>query len=537
MFVHHSKFRFQGNGRYVRLKDLNVLNINDLHVFRTSPKTVIAVLGEISYNGDSSRKMLFLPWGKIMGKFVGRERELGLLKGLLHKKSASLVVIRGRRRIGKSRLAEEFASSFSKTYILSGIPPEPGVTAISQRAEFLRQLQEYKLPIYHSDDWGNLFDDLAKECQKGRILIVLDEITWMGSLDPTFLPKLKTAWDRHFKKNPHLVMVLSGSNSAWISKNILSSTGFFGRVSTRLLLGELSLSECSAFWDGVAGKISPYEKFKILSVTGGIPRYLEEIRHDLSAEANLQRLCFDAEGLLFQEFDQIFHDLFQKKGPFYKEIIETMMTSPLTAAEIADKLSRSRGGDLSKALQELKEAGFIARDYSWSFASAKRLETSRYRIRDNYLRFYLKYILPHKEQVESGALQTLPTGWLSLLGLQFENLVINNGPALWKQLGIAPEDVVMAGTYLQTARARRQGCQIDYLIQTKFGNLFVCEVKFKQGLVGTEVIEEVQEKLDRLELPRGFSCRPVFVHINGVTEELADRGFFAKIIDFSELLR
>jgi hypothetical protein len=174
---------------------------------------------------------------------------------------------------------------------LSGLPPEDGVTDQSQRTEFLRQLQEYHLPIYRSDDWGNLFYDLSKICQKGRILLVLDEISWMGSKDPTFLPKLKTAWDRYFKQNPEFVLILSGSNSYWIAKNILSSTGFFGRISLTLLLEELPISECSAFW-GNRKKISAYEKFKVLSVTGGVPRYLEEIRSDLSGEANILRLSF-----------------------------------------------------------------------------------------------------------------------------------------------------------------------------------------------------------------------------------------------------
>lgn len=58
----------------------------------------------------------------------------------------------------------------------------------------------YKVPIHRDNDWGNLFYDLAQECKKGQALVVLDEITWMGSLDPSFLPKLKTAWDRYFKK-------------------------------------------------------------------------------------------------------------------------------------------------------------------------------------------------------------------------------------------------------------------------------------------------------------------------------------------------
>lgn len=476
-------------------------------------------------------------WGEeVMTKFIGRKKELESLKGLLQKKSSSLVVIRGRRRIGKSRLAQEYATSFSKAYILSGIPPEPGVTAHEQRAEFLRQLQEYRLPIYRSDDWGNLFFDLAQECKKGRILVVLDEITWMGSQDSTFLPKLKTAWDRYFKQNPQFVMILSGSNSAWISKNILSSTGFFGRVSLRLLLEELSLPECNMFWEDRSGTISAYEKLKILSVTGGIPRYLEELRPDLSAEANLQRLCFDSEGLLFREFDQIFHDLFQKHGPFYKQIVENLISSPLSTAELAVKLERSRGGDLSNALKELMESGFLARDYPWSIVTGKRLESSRYRIKDNYLRFYLKYILPHKEQIESTQMQRLPYGWLSIMGVQIENLVVNNGFLICKILGISPEDLVIANPFFQSAGTRKRGCQIDYLIQTRFRYLYACEVKFRQGTIGMEVIEEVEEKLLRLKLPRGFSCRPVLIHVNGVTEDLIDSGYFARIIDLSELL-
>ena len=272
-------------------------------------------------------------------------------------------------------------------------------------------------------------------------------------------------------------------------------------------------------------------------MTGGIPRYLEELRPDLSAEANLQRLCFDSEGLLFREFDQIFHDLFQKQGHFYKQIIENLINSSLSTTELAVKLGRSRGGDLSNALGELMESGFLARDYTWSFATGKRLESSRYRVRDNYLRFYLKYILPHKEQIESTQLQRLPQGWLSIMGVQVENLVVNNGSLVCRILGVSPEDLLIANPYFQTAGTRRRGCQIDYLIQTRFRYLYACEVKFRQGVVGTEVIEEVEEKLHRLQLPRGFSCRPVLIHVNGVSEDVVDSGYFARIIDLSELLK
>ena len=212
-----------------------------------------------------------------MTKFLGRETELKALMELRQKTSASLVVFRGRRRIGKSRLAEEFAKQFSKHYIFSGLPPSNHPTADAQRTEFRRQMNSMGIASYDANDWADLFLLVAKASEQSLTLVVLDEITWMGSKDPDFLGKLKIAWDIHFKKNPKLILILSGSNSAWIEKNILNSTGFVGRISYHLLLEELPLRICNQFWGEKQSDISAYEKFKILGVVGGIPRYLEEI--------------------------------------------------------------------------------------------------------------------------------------------------------------------------------------------------------------------------------------------------------------------
>lgn len=116
----------------------------------------------------------------------------------------------------------------------------------------------------------------------------------MGFKDPNFLGNLKTAWDIYFKKNPKLVLILCGS--AWIEKNILSSSGFLGRISYTLTLEELSLPECKEFWNKYDNRISAYEKFKILSVIGGVPRYLEEVIATKTAEENINNLCFKKGG-------------------------------------------------------------------------------------------------------------------------------------------------------------------------------------------------------------------------------------------------
>lgn len=469
-----------------------------------------------------------------MTKFLGRESELQGLKDLLNKNSSSLVVLRGRRRIGKSRLAEEFAKLFTKHYLFSGLPPSKFPSADSQRAEFRRQMQEQGIAAYEANDWGDLFSLVAKQCKSGRVLVVLDEITWMGIKDPDFLGKLKIAWDTHFKQNPKLIFILSGSNSAWIEKNILSGTGFMGRVSFRLLLEELPLSVCNQFWGETL--VSPYEKFKVLGVTGGVPRYLEEILPHLTAEENIHRLCFEPSGVLFTEFDNIFTDLFNGRFEKYRAIIQCLAEKHGTIEQIAERLERTKGGDLSDALNDMEESGFLARDFTWHIEDGKQSKLSQYRIRDNYIRFYLKYIEPKKEMIQKGLYKGMPISWFSILGCQFENLVLNNLPKFVQLLNIPLHEIVAAGPYLQTETAKRKKCQIDLLIQTKFQQLYLCEVKFSKGEIGIEVVKEVKEKIKRLELPRGFSIRPVLVHVNGVSDHLLDADYFSRIIDFSEFL-
>lgn len=474
-------------------------------------------------------------------RFFGRQAELNRLNGFLSKRSASLIVVRGRRRIGKSRLLKEFGKQM-KSFFFSGLPPKikKKITSSAQKREFVTQLQQQGIPGVDPDDWSNLFWHLAQHTREGRVLIVLDEISWMGSKDPDFLGKLKNAWDLHFSNNPQLILVLCGSISSWIEENILSSTGYLGRVSLDLYLQELPLNDCSAFWEPNKNRISSYEKFKILSVTGGVPLYLELIRPELSAEENIRDICFTRGGLLVREFEQIFSDLFSRRSKSYKEMVEYLTDGPKELSEFCKALKKSRGGSYSDYMDNLVEAGYVKRDFSWHLETEKIAKATKYRLSDNYLRFYLKYIGPNRTQIESGlfsypSLTSLPA-WETMMGLQFENLVVHNRQMIWKILGIEVSDIIMDGPFFQTHTKVRPGCQIDYLIQTRFQTLYLCEIKFSKSLVGTTIIEEVERKRMRLVFPKHCSIRPVLIHVNGIEESVKDTRYFDKIIDFGQLL-
>lgn len=344
----------------------------------------------------------------------------------------------------------------------------------------------------------------------------------------------------YFSKNPQLIFALCGSISSWIEKNILSSTGFLGRIAIDLVLEELPLHECNAFWRPKESRITAYEKFKVLSVTGGVPHYLEQIRSNLSAEQNIRDLCFTRGGLLVREFNEIFSDLFSRRKSKHKEIVTSLANGPKELVQICKEFGKGRGGLYSQYLDELLKAGFVKRDFTWDFKNGKQSKLSRFRLSDNYLRFYLKCISPNSSKIEKRSITTsiqnnLP-GWETIMGLQFENLVIHNFKLLWEALNISPEEVVVDGPFFQSSTARQQGCQIDYMIQTQFSTLYLCEIKFSKSPVNKKVIDELEEKRKRLRVPRSFSTRPVLIHVNGVDESLLEENYFDKIIDFGQLL-
>ena len=209
-------------------------------------------------------------------------------------------------------------------------------------------------------------------------------------------------------------------------------------------------------------------------------------------------------------------------------------------SDIAQHIGIEVGGVISSYLHDLIAAGFIQRDFSWRIKDGKTSKLNVYRLSDNYLRFYIKYIFDNKRKIERGTFEernisSLP-GWSTIMGLQFENLVLNNRKSIQKLLSIDAHDIVSDGAYFQYKTERMPGCQIDYLIQTRFDTLYMCEVKFSKNEIKEDIIKEVHEKMKRLKTPKNFSHRPVLIHVNGVNTHVEESGFFSKIIGFGELL-
>ncbi|MEI8295432.1 MAG: hypothetical protein WCG04_02780 [Alphaproteobacteria bacterium] len=301
---------------------------------------------------------------------------------------------------------------------------------------------------------------------------------------------------------------------------------------------ELPLNDCMKFWKSSENMNPAYEKLKVLSVTGGVQKHLELIDRSLSDEENIRRLCFLADGPLANEFDRIFLEVFGVRNEIYKLITKRLSQGSANQEELLLFTGKEKSGDMSGYLSEMLAAGFVSRDYTWHLDPFKVSKLSRYRLKDNYTRFYYKIILPNKSKVQSGffvdPLAGLPE-WDSIMGLQFDNLILNNKEMIFQKLGISLEDIVYANPYFQRETNKQQECQIDLLVHTKDKVLHVCELEYSMSPVGPQIINEVKAKIANIALPKSFSCRPALIHVNGVSDEVIQSGYFSTIIDFNDL--
>ena len=472
--------------------------------------------------------------------FYGREEQVARFEALWRKPVASLVVCRGRRRIGKSTLIERFARTSGAAFVkIEGLAPDEGMTNRRQLDNFAARLSRIagrKMPRF--SDWTEAFERLAESLKREKTVVLLDEISWMGGYDRTFPAQLKVAWDNLFNRRRNLVFFVCGSVSSWIHKNILRSRGFVGRISLDTVVDELPLCECVKFWGKRAARLATSDIVDVLSVTGGVPRYLEEVDPSLSADENIRRMCFLPDGYLFREFGELFNDVLSEKAPLKRAILEALAEGPLGGTELAGRVKAERNGHFSEVLNELEIAGFLGKADGINPATGRRGRVDRYRLRDNYTRFFLKYVAPRVQEIRQGAflfttVSALP-GWDAIMGLQFENLVLNNFTALLPKMGLSDKLFVSAAPYRNARESKGGGCQVDLLIQTR-KTAYVVEIKRKRE-IGAEVCDEVARKVRRLPVLEGVSVRTCLVYDGLLAPSVVADDFFDTLISVRELM-
>ena len=297
--------------------------------------------------------------------FFGREDLILQLEGLWRKRVSSLVTCRGRRRIGKSTLIRQFAKATQSRFIkIEGARPDAGTTREDELRVFAEQLAaQTGCEDTTPSNWLNAFIRLAGRIRDDeRTVVLLDEISWLGFGEPMFADIVRIAWENYLKPHDRLIVVLCGSVSSWVRENFIDNRAYVGRRSLDVVAGELPPRECARFWGEAASRTSARDILDVLSVTGGVPRYLEEIDPGLSADENIRRLAFLPKSVLRVDFDEMFSDVVTRQPKFAATAARALVDGPKSVTEIAAALGTEKSGRISSAMDELEEAGFVASD-------------------------------------------------------------------------------------------------------------------------------------------------------------------------------
>ncbi|WP_104398770.1 AAA family ATPase [Vibrio penaeicida] len=468
--------------------------------------------------------------------FIGRVQEKEELKQALAKKDelAKVIVLTGRRRVGKSTLIEHYGQNHSSLpfYKLVGMPPQKTNRTTTELNNLATQIQHtFDVPKPRLADWDDALWAIAKYVEQGNCILMIDEINWFGKTYDNISNGLFTLWESKLKHIKGFTLILTGSLASWIQKHITESQGWYGRLSWEKNLQPIPLVDSLDIIPvDIRKRLSVSEQLRYLMVSGGIPRYLEVFNFSQSLEDNLLREAYSESGYLFREFDTLMKDLFRTKGDRAKSILNILSEGKQTAVSIAKKLKLDKpNGHLYADLDMMEKSAFIRSVRPWNLTTGTfEDKDAQYYISDPYLRFYYKGILPHIQAVKLGNAK-LPDNLDSLLGFQFEYVMRENLSLVYQALSINSEDVLKASPY------QTKGLQIDLLIETR-RYFYIVEMKFQLKPLNMDVVRSMKTKVERFECPDNKSVRTAIIHVNGAQEKVENSDYIDISRNLSNLL-
>jgi len=315
----------------------------------------------------------------IIKKFVNRAEELENIRERLKRKGFELIVIYGRRRIGKTRLILEAVKDVEHVYYLA-------IEGDNLR-HFKRQASKVVPELkYSEEDWEGYFHFL-----KDKIVIV-DEFQNLIKEDPKVISIFQRIVDE-LLINTNTKLILLGSSTSIIGDKVLSyKSPLYGRRTASLRLGPLKFIHLKEFFPNAA----PRELVEIFGFTDGIPFYIEKVKTPFWSwlEEEFSRkdtfLIDEMEFLLKYEFTET---------SVYKKILEAIAYGKNTMKEIKDYL-KTGYSNITPYIANLMEVGLVKKVIP--ITDTPRSKKGRYYITDNFTRFWFRYIFPNLSAIEEG---------------------------------------------------------------------------------------------------------------------------------------
>lgn len=423
-------------------------------------------------------------------KLVGRKKEKAIFDHCMSASESKLIAVYGRRRIGKTFLIRNyFESKF--IFEIAGLHGGEMSDQIKHFAQTLALAGYPSAAISVPNTWMDAFSQLMlfldKNRRKGKKVLFFDELPWMDTPKSKFLMAFENFWNAYCTKRKDLIVVICGSAASWMIKKVINSRGgLHNRVSEKINLQPFSLHETALFLNEKGIIWSQYDIAQLYMTTGGVPYYLDAAQKGESVAQFIDRSCFDKEGFLYNEYDQLYKSLFENSY-HHQTIIEALVTlkQGMQRDQIIEKTGLTSGGTLTNALQELEQSGFIQTIVPYG----ENQNGKWYKLNDFFTLFYHKFMIKNGVR-QKGSWLTISKNqsYQSWSGLAFERLCFAHIPQIKDALGLT---VIETEASSWSTKSNNTGTQIDLIISRADQIINVCEIKFSKSIYSIDKLTAI----------------------------------------------
>jgi AAA+ ATPase superfamily predicted ATPase len=329
-------------------------------------------------------------------QFSGRVMELALLQQEWEAEDARLLIIYGRRRVGKTRLITHWIKSAAPRALYWVAEP---TSSADQLRSFSQALYGFEgtSPVHENFSFGSwklAFEHVSRIAQNGRFTLVMDEFTYLISLEPGIAGILQNAWD-HGLKQANVFIIISGSHIGMMERGVLSyQAPLYGRATAKMLLRPMPFKDTRVFFP----KYRLDERVVVYAMFGGVPAYWEQLDPSASLDRNIKERVLggsnqiqDEPRLLLQDFVSEIHN--------YAAILQAISRGFRTPRDIAAE-SGLNDRHISMYLSNLVNTGFLERRLPITEKAVSR--AGRHYITDPFLRFYFRFLSSRQAQIALG---------------------------------------------------------------------------------------------------------------------------------------
>ncbi|MCA9965319.1 MAG: ATP-binding protein [Anaerolineales bacterium] len=333
-----------------------------------------------------------------MQSFIGRKQEINALNSYWQRAEAALLIVYGRRRVGKTRLLTHWLAQESIPHALYWVA-QPSA-AVEQLRQFSQALYRFENPTgtpletFSYQSWEQALEQVARLAEKQRFTLIIDEFTYLLTRTPELAGLFQNMWD-HLLKQRNLLLVLCGSHLGMMKKHVLSyQAPLYGRAAAQLHVQPLPFGVTHNYFP----QYDAAERVALYAMFGGIPAYWERLDQSLSISENIRQQLLTPNNLMQAEPRLLLQD-FVREPDNYIAIFSAIANGYRTQKEMMAFTGLAQG-HISSYLAVLESAGFIERRVPITAGPQSR--QSRYHITDPYLRFYYRFLATRQSQLALG---------------------------------------------------------------------------------------------------------------------------------------